>query len=88
MPAVVILNDPEPPRRWSWSMYVESSTDYRYEGATADDASVPLDPDDVGEPWNDIHYGPDTLEKLCAANAELESVNRYYDDELESEQRC
>lgn len=76
------------PRHYAWSMFVESSTDYRYVGETADGTHVPLDPTEVGRPWSGIHYGPQTPERLCARRPELTSVTRFYDTDLESVQPC
>ncbi|MCE3550759.1 hypothetical protein LWC33_04730 [Pseudonocardia sp. RS11V-5] len=76
------------PRHYAWSMFVESSTDYRYVGLTGDEAQVPLDPAEVGRPWSAIHYGPQTPQRLCALHPELTSVTRFYDADLESVQPC
>jgi hypothetical protein len=76
------------PRHYAWSMFVESSTDYRYVGETADGTHVELDPAEVGRPWSAVHYGPQTPQRLCARHPELSSVTRFYDAEQESVQPC
>lgn len=77
-----------PPRQYSWSMFVESSTIYRYTGTDRAGAQVDLDPAEVGSPWKSIHYGTRTPELLCGLHPELVSVTRFYDGRRESSVPC
>lgn len=87
LPAVMLIVMKEP-RTYSWSMYSQSLAIYRYVGVTRDDQKVDLDPAEVGSPWSEIHYGPQTLRLLCERHPELDSITRYYDGKSERSERC
>lgn len=87
LPAVMLIVS-EPPRSYSWSMYTETSTNYRYVGTTRDDKKEVVDPAELGVPWNAIHYGVEGLEMLCERHAELGSIARYYNGKIERIERC
>jgi hypothetical protein len=82
------LTTSTPPRKYSWSMYVHSSTAYQYVGVKNDGQSIVLDPAEVGSPWKDIHYGSRTIKLLCEKHPGLYSITRNYDGNYERSQKC
>lgn len=87
LPAVMLVTTEEP-RHYAWSMYSKSLAVYRYVGLTHDNREVVLDPAEVGRPWSDIHYGPQTMRLLCERHPELASITRTYDGDFERSERC
>jgi hypothetical protein len=87
IPAVGLATT-EPPRRYSWSMFVASSTEYAYTGRTADGASRALDTGVLPWPQRTVHYGATAPGLLCAATPDLVSVSRTRDGAPEWEQPC
>jgi hypothetical protein len=87
IPAVGLLTT-DPPRRYSWSMFVASSTDYAYSGRTADGAVRSLDTAALPWPQRTVHYGSTVPDLLCAANPDLTAVSRTWDGRPEREQSC
>lgn len=75
-------------RYFAWSMYSASSTKYRYVGVAHYSRQLVLDPAEAGSPWNAIHYGPRTLQLLCAAYPEVNSITRYYGKRAERVEQC
>lgn len=87
VPAVLVATT-DPPRRFAWSMFVESRVVYAYTGTHADGSTVPLDPADAGGIWQDVHYGPQTLDLLCRAHPEVVRIARTYDGTIERSLTC
>jgi hypothetical protein len=87
VPAVLVATT-DPPRRFAWSMFVDSRTVYGYTGTRADGSSVVLDPADAGGIWQDVHYGPQTIALLCRAHPDVVQITRTYDGTFERGQAC
>ncbi|WP_224392480.1 hypothetical protein [Pseudonocardia sp. ICBG1293] len=87
IPAVGLITT-DPPRRYSWSMFVASSTEYAYTGRTAGGASRALDTATLPWPQRTVHYGSTVPDLLCSATPDLVAVSRTRDGLAESEQPC
>ncbi|MEJ8281217.1 hypothetical protein [Pseudonocardia spirodelae] len=87
VPAVGLITT-DPPRRYSWSMFVESSTTYAYTGRAADGTTRPLDTGTLPWPQSTVHYGSTVPDLLCGAHPDLVAVSRTWDGLPEREQPC